>query len=94
MKPEIDSSKVKCEPGTGYEPPAARGAFRCGNCTFFRFTDSSCGQSTMVKVSRQPRTEGGRVAVDADGCCEYVARAAREKQQAFQDAARAREGQR
>ena len=74
---EIDSSKVKGEPGTGYEPSNGKGPFACHNCEFFR--DGSCGQETMIKISKLPRTAGGRVQVDPLGCCEYVDRLAQVK---------------
>lgn len=69
----IDSSKVHGEPGTGYEGPQ-KGPFECGNCEYFRKADSSCGQETMMKVSKLARTKDGRVKVDEHGCCEYVER--------------------
>jgi hypothetical protein len=90
----IDSSKVKGEPGTGYEPPAGKGPFECGNCHYFRPGNSSCGQETMRKVSKQPRVDGGRVQVEAQGCCEYVERKGSGKRDAFREAAAAREGKR
>lgn len=68
----IDSTKVKGEPGTGYEPPNGKGPFKCGNCHYFK--DGSCGQETMMQLSKQPRTDGNRVQVDPEGCCEYVER--------------------
>lgn len=67
----IDSTKVKGEPGTGFET-GADGPFNCGNCNFF--DGSSCGQSTMMKRSKRPRVKGHRVKVAADDCCEYVDR--------------------
>ena len=70
--PAIDESAVKGEPGTGYEDPNGKGPFQCGNCEYFR--DNSCGQKTMMKVSKRPRTPEGRVKVKAEGCCEYVDR--------------------
>ena len=91
MRLTIDSSRVKGEPGTGYEPPAGKGPFECGNCEYFRAADSSCGQATMMKVSKLVRIDGsygggGRVKVDEHGCCEYVDRKASEKRAAFQQA--------
>lgn len=69
----IDSSKVHGEEGTGYENPSNKGPFKCGNCKYFNNKNSSCGQSTMVKISKQPKL-GNRVKVDANGCCEYIER--------------------
>lgn len=89
----IDSSKVKGEPGTGYEAPDGRGPFQCSNCHYFRASNSSCGQATMLKVSKQPRVEG-RVKVDPAGCCEYVERKGSAKRAAFEDAHKARGGAR
>lgn len=84
----IDATKVKGEPGTGYEPGAGKGPFECGNCRFFR--QGSCGQPTMMKVSRQPRGEDGRVEVDEHGCCEYVNRKGSPQREAFKSAYEAR----
>lgn len=80
----IDATKVKGEPGTGYEPPAGKGPFECGNCRYF--DGESCRQATMMKVSKLPRAAGGRVKVDAEGCCEYVDRKGSQKQEAFRQA--------
>lgn len=88
MKLEIDSSKVKGEPGTGYEPPDGKGPFECANCAYFRSADSGCGQATMKSVSKLPRLDDGRVKVEAQGCCEYVERKGSAKRKAFQDAHR------
>ena len=71
---EIDSSRVNGESGTGYEGPDGKGPFACHNCEYFR--DGSCGQVTMMKVSKLPRTQDGRVVIDPLGCCEYVERLA------------------
>lgn len=90
MKPAIDSSKVKGEPGTGYEAAEGKGPFQCGNCHYFRPSEASCGQATMVQVSKLPRTTGGRVQVEAAGCCEYVERKGSARRTAFQDAAKRR----
>ena len=68
---EIIASEVHGESGTGYEG-AEGGPFRCGNCEYFR--SGSCGQKTMMERSKLPRVDGGRVKVDADGCCEYISR--------------------
>jgi hypothetical protein len=87
---QIDSSKVKGEPGTGYEPPDGRGPFQCSNCHYFQKVDSSCGQVTMRKVSKLRRTADGFVMVDPAGCCEYVERKASEKRDAFKQAHQAR----
>ena len=70
---QIDISAVKGEPGTGYENAAGKGPFACHNCEYFRPIDSSCGQKDMLQKSKQPRV-GGRVKVEALGCCEFVAR--------------------
>jgi hypothetical protein len=111
---QIDSSKVKGEPGTGYEPPDGKGPFACSNCRYFRPGDqmvysgpggrdpqtpnmaekgqASCGQPTMVQLSRQPKTPDGRVEVDPEGCCEYVDRKGSAKKDAFKAATDARQG--
>lgn len=94
MPLQIDSSKVHGEPGTGYEPPAGKGPFECGNCEYFRPGESSCGQETMRKVSKQPRLGDGRVKVDAHGCCEYVERKGSQAREAFKSAHQEREGAR
>ena len=73
---QIDSSHVKGEPGTGYEGPDG-GVFACRNCEYFK--NGSCGQVTMMKVSKLPRVDGSRVKVSPDGCCEYVDRIGQEK---------------
>lgn len=70
--PEVDQAEIKGERGTGYEDPAGKGPFECGNCNYFR--NGSCGQKTMMAVSRQPKLPGGRIKVDFHGCCEYVER--------------------
>lgn len=88
MALQIDSSKVHGEPGTGYEPPEGKGPFQCSNCHYF--DGASCGQSTMMKVSRQPKVEGGRVKVDPAGCCEYVERKGSARKDAFKAAAETR----
>lgn len=85
---QIDSSKVKGEPGTGYEAPDGRGPFQCSNCNYFR--GGSCGQATMMERSKQPRVDGGRVKVDPAGCCEYVERKGSAKGDAFKQAHQAR----
>jgi hypothetical protein len=82
----IDASKIHGEKNTGYEPPDGRGPFNCGNCKYFLRVDSTCGQSTMRAVSKQPKTADGFVKVDAEGCCEYVERKASAKRAAFQEA--------
>jgi broad specificity phosphatase PhoE len=71
---QIDISAVQGETGTGYEPAANKGPFSCANCEFFRSVDNSCGQDDMLKKSKQPRTSDGRIKVDPNACCEYVAR--------------------
>lgn len=60
------------EAGTGYEN-GKLGEFECENCHYYRESDSSCGQSTMVALSKQPKV-GTRVKVDPEGCCEFVDR--------------------
>lgn len=73
-KSAIDQSGILGEPGTGYEPPARRGPFRCDNCHYFRPDNSSCGERHMVALSRQPLTSDGRRRVQGGGCCEFVHR--------------------
>lgn len=70
---EVDQSKIKGEPGTGYET-GAKGLFQCQNCEYFRPGNNSCGQELMIALSLLPRTQDGRVLVDPKGCCEYVDR--------------------
>ena len=67
----IDASEVKGEPYTGYEAPADKGPFECGNCRYF---SGGCGQKTMKDKSRLPRNNKGLVIVDEHGCCENVDR--------------------
>jgi len=110
---QIDSAKVKGEPGTGYEASDGKGPFACSNCNYFRPGDQivytgpggqdpqtpnmaekgmgSCGQQTMVQVSKQPKTPDGRVEVDPEGCCEYVERKGSAKKDAFKAATDARQ---
>lgn len=59
---------------TGYEAPKGLGEYECENCSFYRESDSSCGQVTMKALSKQPRTQDGRVKVDPEACCSYVDR--------------------
>ena len=66
--------KILGEPITGYEAPKGLGEFECENCRFYRASDSSCGQITMKRHSKQPRTDDGRIKVDAEGCCEFISR--------------------
>ena len=86
---QIDSSKVKGEPGTGYEPPAGKGAFQCSNCNYFR--SGTCGQATMMERSKQPRAADGRVQVDPEGCCEYIERKGSKARDDFKSAHDARQ---
>jgi hypothetical protein len=74
-KPEVVQSAIGGEPGTGYEGPD-KGEFECGNCTFFDSDSVSCGQPDMMKLSKRPKIENGRVVVHPEGCCEYVDRIA------------------
>lgn len=67
----IDQSQIKGEKSTGYEGPSG-GPFECGNCTYFK--GGTCGQKTMMEMSKRPKDKDGRVEVDAYGCCEYVER--------------------
>lgn len=69
--------RIKGEPVTGYEAPKGLGEFECENCEYFSRKDSSCGQATMIKHSRQPRLKNGRVKVEPEGCCEFVDRVGR-----------------
>lgn len=69
----VKQSQVRGEPGTGYEN-GKLGEFECENCSWFSSSDSSCGQATMVRISKQPRLPSGRVKVDPEGCCSYVHR--------------------
>ena len=71
---QIDPFSVRGEEGTGYEKPADLGEFECGNCRYFDARAGACNQATMKALSKQPRLADGRVAVDAEGCCEYVDR--------------------
>jgi len=71
---EIVQGQVLGEPGTGYENENGKGDFECGNCRYFDAASSTCGQKTMVAMSRQPKMPDGRVKVEEEGCCEYVDR--------------------
>lgn len=73
MTLQIVTSQTHGEPGTGYEGPD-KGPFECGNCEYFRSTDNSCGQKTMMERSKRERTKDKRVKVEAKGCCEYIER--------------------
>lgn len=68
----INEAEIQGEPGTGFEKRGGKGPFECGNCEYF--DGSSCGQDDMMKLSKQPRTESGRVQVSTGDCCEYVER--------------------
>jgi hypothetical protein len=72
---KVDQSHIKGEAGTGYEPPGKKGPFRCDNCEYFSGPGgNTCGQRTMMKLSKQPRVNSGRVIVDPAGCCEMISR--------------------
>lgn len=71
-KLQIDSTKVKGEPGTGFEKRGDKGPFECSSCNYF--DGSSCGQETMMKLSKQPKNSKGRPVVSSSDCCEYVDR--------------------
>ena len=62
------------EEGTGYEGPAGKGEFECCNCSFFEEDSVSCGQETMMKLSKRPKLPSGRIVVHPEGCCEFVDR--------------------
>lgn len=68
----INESEVKGEESTGYEGPDDKGPFACHNCEYYR--QFSCGQKTMMQLSKLPRVNDGRVQVSPLGCCEYVSR--------------------
>jgi hypothetical protein len=70
----INISGIKGEPGTGYEDGKDKGEFECRNCSFYRLSNSSCGQKEMIEKSKQPVTLDGRRSVDPEGCCEFVDR--------------------
>lgn len=75
----IDLAKVpgiKGERGTGYENPNGLGEFECGNCFYFDPKSGTCGESHMLKFSKQPRMNG-RVKVHPESCCEFVDRVGR-----------------
>ena len=71
-KPVLNLKAIRGEPGTGFEKAGRLGEFECGNCRYFR--DGGCSQKDMKKNSKQPRLPDGRVKVDAEDCCEFVAR--------------------
>ena len=81
-KLQINSSAVKGEPGTGFEKAGNLGEFECGNCEYF--DGKSCGQADMMKDSKQPKLENGRVKVSEEDCCEYVHRVGRKDDDADQ----------
>ena len=66
------------EPKTGYENEDGKGEFECENCHYYDPKDSSCGESNMVKNSRQPMNDRGRREVEPEGCCEFVDRIGKE----------------
>jgi len=70
----INISDIKGEPGTGFEKEDGKGEFECGNCSFYRSSNSSCGHKEMIEKSKQPMTSDGRRSVDPEGCCEFVDR--------------------
>lgn len=78
---KLNISAIKGEKGTGYEKFDGRGPFECGNCNYYRASDSSCGQKDMMKFSKQPRLRNSRVVVEERGCCEYVERKDSEKEE-------------
>jgi hypothetical protein len=71
----VDQSAIKGEKGTGYEARGKLGPFRCSNCKYY--SDTICNQSTMVKISKMPKTSGEGVIVDPKGCCIYIERVGR-----------------
>ena len=82
-EPKINQSAIGGEPGTGYEGPAG-GIFECENCEYFDPDTVSCGQDDMVKNSKRPKIDrkgSTRVVVHPEGCCEYVKRINKEKEE-------------
>ena len=71
----INQFAINGEKNTGFEKRLNKGPFECGNCEYFK--DFSCGQEDMMKYSKQPKKENGRVEVDAKDCCEFVERVGR-----------------
>lgn len=67
----INQFAIKGEAGTGFEKRGTKGEFTCRNCEYFK--SNSCGQSDMVKKSKQPLKNGRREVSPLD-CCEYVER--------------------
>jgi hypothetical protein len=65
------------EDGTGFEKAGSLGPFNCGNCKHFSTDKDSgtCNQPEMMKLSKQPRSDDGKVLVAAEDCCEFVERA-------------------
>lgn len=68
----VNIEAIHGEEGTGFEKRGNKGAFECGNCSYY--DNHSCGQKDMMEKSKQPRLPNGRVKVEADDCCEYVER--------------------
>jgi hypothetical protein len=71
----VDQSAIKGEKGTGYESRGTKGPFQCSNCEYFSGKGgNTCGEKNMLKMSKQPKVNSGRVIVDPKGCCEYIER--------------------
>lgn len=71
----VDKSKIKGEPGTGYESPLASSRdFHCEDCIYFRAVDSGCSQNDMMLKSARTRLPDGCVLVEPRACCEYIDR--------------------
>ena len=70
----INEAAIHGEPGTGFEARGKKGPFACKNCEYYKEGNSSCGQENMVQLSKQPRTNDGRVRVGPEDCCEYIER--------------------
>jgi len=75
----INISGIKGEEGTGYEASENKGPFECGNCEYFRGSNSTCGQKVMVAKAKQSDLIDGRRSVDPKGCCEFVDRLGEKK---------------
>lgn len=69
----VKKSSINGEPGTGYEGPE-KGAFNCWNCEYAGELGTLCKQEDMMKRSKRPKLEDGRVLIHPMGCCEYIER--------------------
>lgn len=73
---DLPESKIQGEAGTGFEKAGDLGEFECENCKYFK-NGNECHESTMMKISKQPRHPNKSVVVGPEDCCEFVVRMGR-----------------